>query len=76
MEEKNKILPLIPLRGMSVFPKMVVHFDVGRDKSKASVEAAIENKTDIFLSTQKDIEIEDPNIEEIYKQHQLHLSFY
>ena len=67
MEEKNKILPLIPLRGMSVFPKMVVHFDVGREKSKASVEAAIENKTDIFLSTQKDIEIENPNIEEIYK---------
>lgn len=67
MEEKNTILPLIPLRGMSVFPKMVVHFDVGREKSKASVEAAIENKTDIFLSTQKDIEIEDPNIEEIYK---------
>lgn len=67
MEEKNKILPLIPLRGISVFPKMVVHFDVGRDKSKAAIEAAIENKTDIFLSTQKDIEIEDPKVEEIYK---------
>lgn len=67
MEEKNKVLPLIPLRGISVFPKMVVHFDVGRDKSKASVEAAIENKTDIFLSTQKDIEIEDPVLEDIYE---------
>lgn len=67
MEEQNKILPLIPLRGISVFPKMVVHFDVGRDKSKAAVEAAIENKTDILLSTQKDIEIEDPTFEEIYK---------
>jgi len=67
MEEKNIILPLIPLRGISVFPKMVVHFDVGRDKSKAAIDAAIENKTEIFLSTQKDIEIEDPKFEEIYE---------
>ena len=66
MEEKNIVLPLIPLRGISVFPKMVVHFDVGREKSKAAIEAAIENKTDVFLSTQKDIEIEDPNRKEIY----------
>ncbi|GAB6169436.1 endopeptidase La [Clostridium carnis] len=59
-------IPLIPLRGMTVFPNMVIHFDVGREKSKAAVEAAIENQTDIFLSTQKDYDLEDPSLEDIY----------
>lgn len=67
MEKQIITLPLIPLRGMTIFPNMVMHFDVGRDKSIAAVEAAMDNRTEIFLSTQKDIEIEEPNIDDIYE---------
>ncbi len=66
MSEKLVALPLIPLRGISIFPNMIIHFDVGREKSKAAIEAAMENQTDIFLATQKDYEIEEPEIGDIY----------
>lgn len=66
MSENLMTLPLIPLRGISIFPNMIIHFDVGREKSKAAIEAAMENQTDIFLSTQKDYEIEEPEIGDIY----------
>ncbi|WP_195262611.1 MULTISPECIES: endopeptidase La [unclassified Clostridium] len=66
MSEKLMALPLIPLRGISIFPNMIIHFDVGREKSKAAIEAAMENQTDIFLATQKDYEIEEPEIGDIY----------
>jgi len=59
-------LPLIPLRGISIFPNMIIHFDVGREKSKSAIEAAMEKQTDIFLATQKDYEIEEPEIGDIY----------
>ena len=48
MSEKLMALPLIPLRGISIFPNMIIHFDVGREKSKAAIEAAMEKQTDIF----------------------------
>ena len=60
-------LPLIPLRGISIFPNMIIHFDVGREKSKAAIEAAMENNAEIFLSTQKDYEIEEPEFDNIYE---------
>lgn len=63
----ENILPLIPLRGMTIFPNMVTHFDVGREKSKKAVEAAMENGEKIFLATQKDVEIEDPKKSDISK---------
>lgn len=66
MSEKLMTLPLIPLRGISIFPNMIIHFDVGREKSKAAIEAAMEKQTDIFLATQKDYEIEEPEIGDIY----------
>lgn len=66
MSERLMALPLIPLRGISIFPNMIIHFDVGREKSKAAIEAAMEKQTDIFLATQKDYEIEDPEIGDIY----------
>lgn len=66
MSENLMALPLIPLRGISIFPNMIIHFDVGREKSKAAIEAAMEKQTDIFLATQKDYEIEDPEIGDIY----------
>lgn len=66
MSENLMALPLIPLRGISIFPNMIIHFDVGREKSKAAIEAAMEKQTDIFLATQKDYGIEDPEIGDIY----------
>ena len=59
MSEKLMALPLIPLRRISLFPNMIIHFDVAREKSKAAIAAAMDKQTDIFLATQKDYEIED-----------------
>ena len=64
---ENKILPLIPLRGLTIFPNMVLHFDVGREKSKAAIEAAMLNNEEIFLAAQKDLEIEEPERTDILK---------
>lgn len=68
MENENKLreIAVIPLRGLTIFPYMVIHFDVGREKSiKALEEAMIQNQK-IFLTTQKSIETDDPTIEEIH----------
>lgn len=67
MSENFMTLPLIPLRGISIFPNMIIHFDVGREKSKAAIEAAMDNQIEIFLSTQKDYEIEEPDFEDIFE---------
>ena len=53
-------LPVLPLRGMMVFPHMVLHFDVGRPKSVAALEKAMLEDQMVFLVAQKDSEIEDP----------------
>ena len=63
---ENKILPLIPLRGMSVFPHMVIHFDVGREKSINALEKAMVEDSSILLCTQKDAKVEEPTLEDFY----------
>ncbi|MGL5766555.1 MAG: endopeptidase La [Sarcina sp.] len=63
--ENNAFLPLIPLRGMTVFPSMITYFDVGREKSAKAIEAAMNNGSDIFLIPQKDDEIEDPTYKDL-----------
>lgn len=63
---KNITIPLIPLRGMSVFPHMVIHFDVGREKSINALEKAMMDDSLIFLCTQKDAKIEEPSPEDFY----------
>src|SRR5699024_6465427 len=60
-------LPLIPLRGMSMFPHMVIHFDVGRDKSVKALEKAMLDDSNILLCSQMDPKIEDPNTDEFYQ---------
>ena len=55
-------IPVLPLRGMMVFPHMVLHFDVGRVKSVAALEKAMLDDQKIFLVAQKDMDIEDPEI--------------
>ncbi|SHK11710.1 endopeptidase La [Paramaledivibacter caminithermalis] len=64
---KNIELPLIPLRGLSVFPYMVLHFDVGREKSIKALEEAMVNEQTIFLTTQKEIDIDLPTTEDFYE---------
>jgi ATP-dependent Lon protease len=67
IEQTQQILPLIPLRGLTVFPYMVMHFDVGRDKSVAALEEAMVKDSHIFLTSQKDLKIEDPTPDDYFK---------
>lgn len=66
-EEQNMIVPLLPLRGLLVFPTMVLHLDVGRDKSVQALEKAMMNDHLIFLTTQRDTTIDEPTEEDIYE---------
>jgi ATP-dependent Lon protease len=68
MEKRmKKTLPLLPLRGILVFPYMVVHLDVGREKSVKALEEAMLQERKIFLATQTDMQTDDPGKEEIYR---------
>lgn len=64
--KKLYTIPLIPLRGLTVFPNVVVHFDVGREKSTAAIEQAMLDEQEIFLVGQKNSLVEEPNQDEIY----------
>ncbi len=60
-------MPMLILRGMVVFPGMLLHFDVGRKKSISAIHNAMESDQKIFLITQKDAYVEDPKPNELYK---------
>ncbi len=60
-------LPVLPLRGLTVFPHMLMHFDVGRDKSVAAVEKAMSLNQRLFLVTQRDILVDDPTMHDLYE---------
>lgn len=62
----TKILPLIPLRGIIIFPYMVMHFDVGREKSILALEDAMIHEQEIFLVAQKKAKTESPEERDIY----------
>lgn len=59
-------LPMIPLRGLSVFPNMVLHFDIGREKSINAIEKAMVMDQKIFLAAQKDENVELPTPDDFY----------
>ena len=59
-------IPLLPLRGLLVYPSMVLHIDVGRARSVAALEHAMLNDNQIFLATQRDLRVEQPTEEELY----------
>jgi ATP-dependent Lon protease len=61
------IVPLLPLRGLLVYPTMVLHLDVGREKSVQALEKAMIEEHLIFLATQKDAGIDNPEEEDIYQ---------
>lgn len=60
-------LPLLPLRGLLVFPSMVLHLDVGRDKSVAALEKAMMGDQTIFLAAQKQVSLDKPESKDIYR---------
>ena len=66
LEEGVMELPMIPLRGLSVFPNMVLHFDIGREKSINALEKAMIMNHHIFLASQKDDNTDLPTPEDFY----------
>ena len=68
MEKETKSIPMIALRGMTILPEMVIHFDVSREKSKKAIEEAmIEEGQKIFLVAQKDMDVENPGLKDVYE---------
>ena len=65
METKPMTLPMVPLRGMVVFPKVVTQLDIGRTTSVQAVKAAMDKDQYLVVSTQKDESIESPTLEEL-----------
>ena len=65
-EDDRLALPMIPLRGLTVFPNMVLHFDIGREKSINALEKAMVLNQYIFLSAQKDESTDLPTPEDFY----------
>ena len=69
MDNERKSLPMVALRGMTIMPEMVVHFDVSRERSIAAIQEAMVEEQKIFLAAQKSIETEDPGQEDVYDEH-------
>ena len=66
-ETRLSTLPMLVLRGLVCFPETVIHFDVGRLKSVAALNAAMENDQRIYLVSQKDVSIDDPQPKDVYR---------
>jgi ATP-dependent Lon protease len=64
---ENKKLPLIPIRGIGIFPNMVIHFDIGREKSVNALEEAMLEDSDIFLTVQKEADIDSPKEDDFFE---------
>ncbi|MBQ4530279.1 MAG: endopeptidase La [Lachnospiraceae bacterium] len=67
MENEAIILPAVALRGITVLPDMIVHFDVTREKSIQAIEKAMQEDQKVFLVAQLDSEVDEPDIEDLYK---------
>lgn len=67
MVDKTITMPVIALRGMTVLPKMMLHFDISREKSIAAVEKAMVGDQKVCLVTQRNPEETDPGIEDLYQ---------
>ena len=67
MDNEIMSLPMVALRGMTITPEMVVHFDVSRERSIAAIQEAMVEEQKIFLTAQKSIETEDPGQDDVYE---------
>lgn len=66
MENNWTTIPAVALRGMTILPGMIAHFDVSREMSLKAVEAAMTGEQKVFLVTQRDVEVENPTKEDLY----------
>ena len=66
MRDVIQVMPAVALRGMTILPDMIVHFDVSRSKSKKAVERAMTGNQKLFVVTQRDPDIENPEKEELF----------
>ena len=66
MNEYALTMPAVALRGMTILPGMVAHFDISREKSLKAVESAMNNGQRIFLVTQKNVEQDNPAVEDLF----------
>lgn len=66
-KKEEKKVPLLPLRGLLVFPTMVLHIDVGRERSVAALEQALLTDNMVFLATQKEMNVEQPVEDDLYE---------
>lgn len=67
MENNTRTLPMVALRGMTILPEMVIHFDVSREKSLAAIEQAMEEEQKLFLTAQRRPDTEDPGLDDVYE---------
>jgi ATP-dependent Lon protease len=67
LKSKERRLPLLPLRGLLVYPTMVLHLDVGRERSVKALEKAMVDENLILLCSQSEVNIEEPKPEDIYR---------
>ncbi len=67
MENEAMILPAVALRGITVMPDMIVHFDVTRERSVQAIEKAMQGEQKVFLVAQRNSEVDEPEIEDLYK---------
>jgi ATP-dependent Lon protease len=65
--KENCKMPLLPLRGMMIFPYMIIHLDAGRDRSVAALEQAMLQDHKLFLSAQKNAELDVPQRDDVYE---------
>ncbi len=67
MEDITIVMPAIALRGMSIMPGMIAHFDISRDRSLKAVEESMQADQKIFLVTQRDVDVEEPMQSDLYE---------
>ena len=67
MDNNIYAIPVVALRGLVLFPEMVLHFDIARQKSIHAIQAAMDYGQEVFLLTQKSPEVENPEFGQLYK---------
>ncbi len=67
MSREIMSLPMVTLRGITILPEMVRHFDISRPKSVKAIEEVVEGNQKIFLTAQKDLEVEEPGMADVYR---------
>ncbi|MBQ1351348.1 MAG: endopeptidase La [Oscillospiraceae bacterium] len=67
MEHKLRLMPMLALRGLTIFPHVMLHFDVGRQISIRALNEAMEENQTIFLVAQKDVLVEEPGVDDLYQ---------